>query len=60
MATPFLFPGQEYCRVHEGHDGKKVEYAYCSERGRYFSCTASSEKAAREQCEYFLLRHERN
>lgn len=60
MATPFLFPGQEYCHIREDHGQKKVEYAYCSESGRYFSCTAPTEKAAREECEYFLLRKERN
>lgn len=57
MAIPYLLPGQEYCRIRAD---KKVEYAYCSPRGRYFSCVSTSEKAAREQCEYWLLRQERN
>lgn len=61
MATHFLFPGQEYCRVHKEENGvHKVEYAYCSERGKYFSCIASSKKEAQDQCAYWLLRQERN
>lgn len=59
MATPFLLPGQEYCRVR-ADDESKVEYAYCSPRGKYFCCVSNSEEDAREQCEYWLLRQERN
>lgn len=61
MTSPFLLPGQEYCHIRtEEHGSTKVDYAYCSESGRYFSCTAGSEKEAREQCEHFLLRHDRH
>lgn len=61
MGLPRLFPGDEYCKEFISKDNKKkIEYAYCSESGRFFSCVTSSASEAREKCEYWLLRQERN
>lgn len=61
MGLPVLFPGEEYCKEYISADNqKKIEYAYCSESGKFFSCVTTNAKEARDRCEYWLLRQERN
>lgn len=55
MSTEFLFPGEESCIQCESG----VRYAYCTERGEYFACTAPTEDAARARCEDWMMRQER-
>ena len=55
MEKPLL-PGQDCWRETENGG----EYTYRTERGEYFSCTASSLDAAQAKCEQWLLQKDRH
>ena len=50
-----LLPGQEgFVETENG-----VFYAYCTERGVYFSCEAKTLEIAQSLCEDWIMRQER-
>lgn len=61
MEIPALFPGQEYiCKQPDLNGREVVVYAYCSERGTFFSCAGRTEEDVRERCMRWLIRQERH
>ena len=55
-----LFPGEEqYCFVEEKNKQQRVQYSYCSQQGHIFHCTCNSLEEAYQQCEFWLMRVER-
>ena len=50
-----LLPGQERWKTVVGG----IQYAYCTERGEFFSCVAKTLDAAQSLCEDWMMRRER-
>lgn len=61
MEFPVLKRGEESYRWLPQKDGsQKLAYYYRSMKGDLFSCIARSLEDALDQCESWLLRHERH